>query len=54
MKKYIFLVLIFTFIFQFNSTAFADFFNNRNILPGGRSALMGGAYTALSEDVSGT
>ncbi len=35
--------------------AFANQFsaNQRNILPGGRAALMGGAFTALSDDSSG-
>ncbi len=32
----------------------AEFFNQRNIIPGERAALLGGAYTALSEDVTGT
>lgn len=33
--------------------SYADLFNNRNLLMGNRAALMGGAYTALSEDLSG-
>ncbi len=37
----------------FPAALHADFFNNRNVLLGERAALMGGAYTALSEDVSG-
>lgn len=37
----------------FPAALYADFFNNRNVLLGERAALMGGAYTALSEDVSG-
>ncbi len=34
--------------------AFADYWNQRNFLMGERAAMMGGAYTALSEDISGT
>ncbi len=37
----------------FPAALYADFYNNRNVLLGERAALMGGAYTALSEDVSG-
>lgn len=36
------------------SPSYGDYlFNNRNTLVGGKAALMGGAYTALSEDLSG-
>lgn len=35
------------------ATARADFFNHRNVLPGERSALMAGAYAALSDDLAG-
>jgi long-subunit fatty acid transport protein len=41
------------FLSYCSAILYADFFNNRNILLGERAALMGGAYTALSDDVSG-
>ncbi|MDH4129768.1 MAG: hypothetical protein OEV44_13500 [Spirochaetota bacterium] len=47
MKIKISLYLIFVLLSA--HTAFADFYNNRNYLMGNRAALMGGAYTALSE-----
>ncbi|MCP4135224.1 MAG: hypothetical protein GY754_29925 [bacterium] len=37
----------------FIDKAFAAPFNKRNYLSGGRAAMLGGAYTALSEDISG-
>lgn len=36
------------------ANAFAEQFNRRNVLPGGRAAMMGGAYTAISDDASGS
>lgn len=51
MKIRFFLLLL---ILLCPNLVFADYlFNNRNNIIGDRAALMGGAYTALSEDVSG-
>ncbi|MDH5681725.1 MAG: outer membrane protein transport protein [Spirochaetota bacterium] len=44
------LVIITIFLTQ---PLFADMWNHRNLLVGERGAMMGGAYTALSEDISG-
>ena len=52
MKKFITPVLA-AVIILLTTYAYADFFNNRNVLMGERAAMLGGAYTALSEDVSG-
>ncbi|GMT49595.1 MAG: hypothetical protein IEMM0008_1134 [bacterium] len=41
-------------MFCMTQPAFADYWNQRNFLMGERAAMMGGAYTALSEDISGT
>ncbi|MBW7957056.1 MAG: outer membrane protein transport protein [Deltaproteobacteria bacterium] len=52
MKNSLFILILLAIIYP--ATANADYlFNNRNNLIGDRAALMGGAYTALSEDVSG-
>lgn len=41
-------------LITFAGPSYGDYlFNNRNTLVGGKAALMGGAYTALSEDLSG-
>lgn len=53
MKTKILFSVITVFI-VFNFPLSAEFFNQRNIIPGERAALMGGAYTALSEDLTGT
>ncbi|MFC1669340.1 OmpP1/FadL family transporter [Spirochaetota bacterium] len=45
----LFLVLIIS-----SQIVYADVYNNRNQIIGERAAMMGGAYTALSEDSSGT
>jgi len=37
----------------FAATAVAQHSHQRNVLPGGRASLLGGAYTALSDDPSG-
>jgi len=51
MKPFICLLVLVLFLTPV--TSYGDLFNNRNNLIGNRAALMGGAYTALSEDLSG-
>lgn len=51
MKLKHFIFFIIAIIVSQNLTA--DFFNQRNYIIGDKAALMGGAYTALSEDISG-
>ena len=54
MKKKHFFSIIFISLFLFiNNSLYAELFNQRNYLVGERAAMMGGAYTALSEDLSG-
>lgn len=53
MKKRLVLMLL-SAAALFSAPLSAEFFNQRNIIPGERAALLGGAYTALSEDVTGT
>jgi long-subunit fatty acid transport protein len=48
------IIYVLFFLFCMPSFLYADFYNYRNVLPGERAALMGGAYTALSEDVAGS
>ncbi len=47
------LALSILLIIYSGQNGFCDFWNNRNQLIGDRAAMMGGAYTALSEDGSG-
>ncbi len=47
-------VIVFVLVILSTPRVFADFFNNRNVLVGERAAMLGGAYTALSEDLSGS
>jgi len=53
MKKELILILLSAAVLSAAPLS-AEFFNQRNIIPGERAALLGGAYTALSEDVTGT
>jgi hypothetical protein len=41
------------YLVSFDKTAIAQHSHQRNVLPGGRASLLGGAYTALSDDPSG-
>ncbi len=49
--KLVLLALIFCTLHQ--GEVKAEIYNKRNLLPGGRAAAMGGAYTAISDDASG-
>jgi long-chain fatty acid transport protein len=46
--------LVTFFIFLLSSFAYADGEHHKNTLIGGRAATLGGAYTAISDDASGT
>lgn len=47
------LIAIYLILTAFYRPLFADESHQRDIIPGGRAAMMGGAYTALSDDPSG-
>ncbi|MCX6116722.1 MAG: hypothetical protein NT027_04215 [Proteobacteria bacterium] len=49
-------ILLVIFLIQaiVSTRAYAELYNRRNLLPGGRAAALGGAFTALSDDASGT
>ncbi|MFC1669010.1 OmpP1/FadL family transporter [Spirochaetota bacterium] len=53
MKKWTVFFVILTIILS-TKISHAEFFNQRNHLLGSRAAMLGGAYTAMSEDISGT
>lgn len=46
------LLILTSFVLLLSTRAFCDQFNQRNLLPGGRAATMGGAYTAIADDAS--
>ncbi|MCX6124304.1 MAG: hypothetical protein NTV34_06085, partial [Proteobacteria bacterium] len=47
-------ILVLCASMQTQSVAFGEQFNRRNLLPGGRAATMGGAYSGVSDDASGS
>ena len=47
------ITLIVFFLITFHELCFAGSYNHRDLIPGGKSAFLGGAYTAISTDPSG-